>query len=87
MRASLKVKHGFDIKRMAVKLFDSDRGCRSTADALSVPRSTMRKWYLGYRAFGSEALLSMDGKQARCTREQKVAAIGYATYRGKVLRV
>ena len=74
MRTDLRVKHDLDTRRTAVELFDSGRGYGSTADALSVPRNTMRKWHLVYRAFGSEALLSMDGKQARYTYEQKVAA-------------
>lgn len=74
MRTDLRVKYDLDTRRTAVELFDSGRGYGSTADALSVPRNTMRKWHLVYRAFGSEALLSMDGKQARYTYEQKVAA-------------
>ena len=34
----------------------------------------MRRWQEIYSAFGSEVLLRMDGKQARYTFEQKVAA-------------
>ena len=34
----------------------------------------MRRWQEIYRAFGSEVLLRMDGKQGRYTYEQKVAA-------------
>lgn len=34
----------------------------------------MRKWQQIYRAFGSEVLLTMNGRQARYTYEQKVAA-------------
>ena len=74
MRADLRVKHDADIRRMAAELFDSGRGYGSTAEALSVPKNTMRQWHLIYRAFGREALLTMGGKQARYTYEQKVAA-------------
>ncbi len=74
MRADLRVKHGIEARRMAVDLFDSGRGCESAADVLSLPRNTVRKWHLVYRAFGSEALLSMDGKKTRYTYEQRVAA-------------
>ena len=35
---------------------------------------TVREWQWVYRAFGSEALLSMGGKQSRYTFEQRVAA-------------
>lgn len=49
-------------------------GSESAAKALSVPRDTVRQWLYVYRSFGSEVLLSMDGKQARYTYEQKVAA-------------
>ncbi len=40
----------------------------------SHPAETVKQWRQIYRAFGSEALLTMDGKQARYTYEQKVAA-------------
>ena len=36
--------------------------------------TTVREWQWVYRAFGSEALLSMGGKQSRYTFEQRVAA-------------
>ena len=39
-----------------------------------VPRDTVRQWLYVYRSFGSEVLLTMDGRQARYTYEQKVAA-------------
>ena len=41
---------------------------------LSVPKAAVGKWQQIYRAFGSEVLLTMDGKQARYTYEQRVAA-------------
>lgn len=74
MRTDLRVKHDIEARRMAAELFDQGHGHRSTAKALRIPRQTVRQWRQIYRAFGSEALLTMDGKQARYTYEQKVAA-------------
>ena len=74
MRVDLRVKHDIETRRRAVELFVSGKGCWAASRALSVPRETVREWRQIYRAFGSEALLSMDGKQARYTYEQKVAA-------------
>ena len=74
MSIDLRVKHDLESRRRAVELFDAGVGCKSAAETLSVPRETVREWQWVYRAFGSEALLTMDGKQARYTYEQKVAA-------------
>ena len=74
MRTDLRVKHDVETRKMAIELFDSGRGYESTADALSVPKGTVRKWQQTYRAFGSEVLPSMEGKQARYAYEQKLAA-------------
>ena len=74
MRIDLRVKHDVETRRRAVELFDSGMGCRVASLALSVPRDTVRQWQRIYRAFGSEVLLTMDGKQARYTFEQKVTA-------------
>jgi len=74
MRIDRRVKHDLETRRRAARLFESGRGRNSVAAELSVPRSTVRKWIRIYRAFGSGVLLAMDGKQARYTYEQKVAA-------------
>ena len=74
MRVDLRVKHDIEARKAAIELSERGRGLNSVARALSVPRSTVRQWLYVYRSFGSEALLSMDGKQARSTYEQKVAA-------------
>lgn len=74
MRTDLRVKHDAQARSRAIELFDSGAGYGSAAGELSVPRDTVREWQRIYRAFGSEALLAMDGKQARYTYEQKVAA-------------
>ena len=74
MRTDLRVKHDIEARRMAAELFERGHGFKSSAKALSVPRDTVRQWLYVYRSFGSEVLLSMDGKQARYTYEQKVAA-------------
>lgn len=74
MSIDLRVKHDLESRRRAVELFDAGVGCKPAAEALSVPRETVREWQWVYRAFGSEALLSMGGKQSRYTFEQRVAA-------------
>ena len=74
MSIDLRVKHDLESRRRAVELFDAGVGCKPAAEALSVPRETVREWQWVYRAFGSEALLSMGGKQSSYTFEQRVAA-------------
>lgn len=75
MRIDLRVKHDIEARKAAIGLFERGYGFESAAKALSVPRDTVRQWLYVYRSFGSEVLLSMDGKQARYTYEQKVAAV------------
>ena len=74
MSIDLRVKHDLESRTRAVELFDAGVGCKPAAEALSVPRETVREWQWVYRAFGSEALLSMGGKHSRYTFEQRVAA-------------
>ena len=74
MRTDLRVKHDVEARRMAAELFDQGHGHRSIAKPLRVPRQTVKQWRQIRRAFGSEAPPAMDGKQARYTYEQKVAA-------------
>lgn len=74
MRTDLRAKHDIDAGKKAAELFGKGRGFESVAKELSIPRSTVRKRQQIWKAFGSEALLSMDGKQARYTCSQKVAA-------------
>lgn len=74
MRNDLRVKHDIELRVAAVGLFDAGHGSRSIAADLSVPRRTVRQWRQVYRAFGSEALLAMGGKNTSYTYEQKVAA-------------
>lgn len=61
MSIDLRVKHDLESRRRAVELFDAGVGCKPAAEALSVPRETVREWQWVYRAFGSEALLSWIG--------------------------
>ncbi|MGN8731147.1 helix-turn-helix domain-containing protein, partial [Collinsella sp. HCP3S3_B7] len=68
------MKHDIEARKAAIGLFERGHGSESAAKALSVPRDTVRQWLYVYRSFGSEVLLSMDGKQTRYTYEQKVAA-------------
>ena len=74
MHTDLRVKHGVEARKAAIGLFERGHGYKLAAKTLSVPRSTMRQWLYIYRSSGSEVLLAMDGKQARYTYEQKVAA-------------
>lgn len=74
MCVDLRVKHDIEARKAAIGLFERGHGSESAAKALSVPRDTVRQWLYVYRSFGSEVLLSMDGKQVRYTYEQKVAA-------------
>lgn len=82
MRNDLRVKHDVETRRRAVELFRCGHGCDVASRSLSVPRDTVKKWLQIYRAFGSEVLLSMDGKQARYTYEQKIAAASAVVERG-----
>lgn len=74
MRTYLRVKHDIDARKKAAELFGKRRGFESVAKELSIPRSTVREWQQIWKAFGSGALLPMDGKQARHTCSQKAAA-------------
>ena len=74
MRVDLRVKHDVEARKAAVGLFELGHGYKSAAIALSLPVEAVRRWQEIYRAFGSEVLLRMDGKQGRYTYEQKVAA-------------
>lgn len=74
MHTDLRFKHDIEARRLAVELFEKGLGRAVVARMLSVPEEAVRKWLDVYRAFGSEVLLAMDGKQTRYTYEQKVAA-------------
>ena len=74
MHTDLRYKHDIETRRLAVELFEDAFGYRVVAGRLSVPKEAVRKWLGVYRAFGSEVLLAMDGKRARYTYGQKVAA-------------
>ena len=78
MRVDLRVKHDVEARKAAIGLFELGHGYKSAAIALSLPAEAVRRWQEIYRAFGSEVLLRMDGKQGRCTYEQKVAAASAA---------
>lgn len=74
MRVDLRVKHDVEARKAAIGLFELGHGYKSAAIALSLPAEAVRRWQEIYRAFGSEVLLRMDGKQGRYTYEQKVAS-------------
>ena len=74
MRIDRRVKHGIEARRRAAELFASGRGYQSASALVQAPKETVRKWHQIYRAFGSEVLLAMDGKQARYAYDRKVAA-------------
>jgi len=74
MRIDRRVKYDVEVRRKAAEFFASGMGSYTVASTLSVPLSTVKTWHHIYHAFGSEVLLTMDGKQALYTYEQKVAA-------------
>ena len=74
MRMGCGIKYGVEMRKKAAELFASGIGSCAVASTLSVPLSTVKEWHHIYHAFGSEVLLTMDGKQALYTYEQKVAA-------------
>ena len=65
MRVDLRVKHDVEARKAAIGLFELGHGYKSAAIALSLPAEAVRRWQEIYRAFGSEALLRMDGEQGR----------------------
>ena len=71
MRIDRRVKYDVEVRRKAAELFASGMGFRTVASTLSAPPSTVKTWLHIYHAFGSEVLLTMDGKQALYTYEQK----------------
>ena len=74
MRMDRRVKYDVEVRRKAAELFASGMGSCTVASTLSVSLSAVKTWHYIYHAFGSEVLLTMDGKQAPYTYEQKVAA-------------
>ena len=74
MRMDCRIKHGVEVRKKAAEFFASGMGSCAVASTLSVPRQTVEEWHHIYHAFGSEVLLTMAGKQALYTYEQKVAA-------------
>ena len=74
MRMDRRVKYDVEVRRKEAELFASGMGSCAVASTLSAPPSTVKTWLHIYHAFGSEVLLTMDGKQALYTYEQKVAA-------------
>ena len=74
MRMDRRVKYDVEVRRKAAELFASGMGSCAVASTLSVSLSAVKTWHYIYHAFGSEVLLTMDGKQAPYTYEQKVAA-------------
>lgn len=74
MRMDCRIKHGVEVRKKAAEFFASGMGSCAVASTLSVPRQTVKEWHHIYHAFGSEVLLTMAGKQALYTYEQKVAA-------------
>lgn len=65
MRVDLRVKHDVEARKAAIWLFELGHGYKSAAIALSLPAEAVRRWRKIYRAFGSEVLLRMDGKDSR----------------------
>ena len=68
MRADLRVKHDVEARKAAIGLFEVGHEYKSAAIAFSLPAEAVRRWREIYRAFGSEVLLCMDGKDSRQDR-------------------
>lgn len=69
MRVDLRLKHDVEARKAAIELFERGHGHKSAAATLSTPGTPWHNGSIYTRAFGSEVLLPMDGKQARYTYE------------------
>lgn len=67
-------RHGIEMRRAALQLFDEGYGERRIASKLGVCRSIVRCWNLTYEAMGSEALLGMGSTHRKYDFETKLAA-------------
>lgn len=72
MSIDLRVKHDLESRRRAVELFDAGVGCKPAAEALSVPRETVREWQwvvsvnLFFTSFAKQAHRSRKGGFTGC---------------------
>ena len=74
VRIDLGVKRDVETRRLAAGLLADGSGRAAAAKRPSVPEAAVRRWRQIYRAFGSGALLTLDGKRAGCAYGQKAAA-------------
>ena len=74
MRIDLRVRHDVETRRLAAGLLADGSGRAAAVRRPSVPEAAVRRWRQIYRAFGSGALLTLDGKRAGCAYGQKAAA-------------
>lgn len=74
MRIDLGVKRDVETRRLAAGLLADGSGRAAAAKRPSVPEAAVRRWRQIYRAFGSGALLTLDGKRAGYAYGQKAAA-------------
>ena len=74
MRIDLGVKRDAMTRRLAAGLLADGSGRAAAAKRPSVPEAAVRRWRQIYCAFGSGALLTLDGKRAGYAYGQKAAA-------------
>ena len=74
MRIDLGVKRDVETRRLAAGLLADGSGRAAAVRRPSVPEAAVRRWRQIYRASGSGALLTLDGKRAGCAYGQKAAA-------------
>lgn len=74
VRIDLGVKRDVETRRLAAGLLADGSGRAAAAKRPSVPEAAVRRWRQIYRAFGSGALLTLDGKRAGYAYGQKAAA-------------
>lgn len=72
MSIDLRVKHDLESRRQAVELFDAGVGCKPAAEALSVPRETVREWQWVYGRGGR----GRNPGPAPASRSSRSAAAG-----------
>ena len=74
VRIDLRVKRDVETRGPAAGLLADGSGRAAAAKRPSVPEAAVRRWRQIYRAFGSGALLILDGKRAGYACGQKAAA-------------
>ena len=86
MRIDLRVRRDVGTRGLAAGLLADGSGRAAAVRRPSVPEAAVRRWRQIYRASGSGALLTMDGKRAGYACGQKAAAARAAAARAAAAR-